>query len=256
MAKDLINIDTESLNAIVSKCQSLVNTAGNIRGQVERFRIHANKAEDVLERVPEILASRKNAEDATTFIKALVTQIAEADEVRLTFTRPLDEMKGLIKGKFDTEIERLEAVKAVVEPRLTAWLKAEEARVAKEKAAEVAAQKEQSEKLANALRAAGEEADAEELERMTDMIVSEGPTKTRVLGTIDGGAGLVTKVTGKVDDGDTKREFLKWAAVTLPPEDLAEIKIGQRLLNRLAKGPHAGKIPGLEVVKGEQARVA
>ena len=255
MSKDIIKVDTASLDLIIQKSQSLINTAGNIRGQVERFRLNADKAESIFDKVPGKLLSRKNAEDSTTFIKSLTAQIKEADEVRLTFTRPLDEIKDLIKTQFDASINRLSSVKKGVEPRLTVWLKAEEARQKKEAEAIAAAQAAEAAKLADALRAAGEEDDADEVERLAEMVVNDAPDTTRVYGSIGGGAGLVPKITGQIMPGDL-RKFLAWAAVYLADEELARIDVPKAVLNKLAKSGIANEIPGLTVNNVDQARVS
>lgn len=245
-----------SQELIVSTTQNIANMAGALPGQVLRFRLDADKAESILERA--IVDSEKHAEHATTFIKSLTATIDNADDVRLSYTRPLDLVKTTIKVQFDESILRLRDVKAVVEGRLTVWLKAEKERKDREAEEQKAREIAEAQRIADAMRAVGDEDDADQLEELAAQLPVD-TTPVRVEGTYGGGAGLQQRVTGLVGDGNGKHAFLAWAARNLSNEDLAQIKIGQRLLNTLAGKVHRAElapIGGLLVVVEDKARVA
>ena len=180
------------------------------------------------------------------------------DEIRLGFTRPYDELKSLIKAAFDEHIDRINAARDSVSAKLTTWLRAEKVRKDAGAAAERQRQEEEARRLADAARALGDDDAADEIQELASQAISSEPEKVRVQGVYGGSAGLRDKVTGSVADGNDKSAFLVWAAGNLGSEYLEQIKIGQRLLNVLAKQVKDGKlkaVPGLTITSDEKASV-
>lgn len=241
---------------IVSKTQDISNIAGNVPGQAKRFALEAAKATSILARAK--VESQTNAEDAATFIKALTVTLNDANEVRLSFTRPLDEVKEMIISQFRDSIDILMAVKHEVQRMLTAWLKAEQIRKEAEAATEAARQTAEATRIANAMRAAGDDEDADEVERLAEQ-VKPNTSKAVVTGSLGGTAGLRRRVSGQLPGGKNKAKFLGWAAKNFTVDQLEQVTIGKKLLNDLAKLVDEGKLeapPGLVVVSEDRAQIA
>jgi hypothetical protein len=239
---------------IISKVESL--TSGGSFGLIPgRMKYWADKATEAEEHIEFAVVTRRDAQKATAMVKILTEMTKELDDERKRYTRPIDELKEQIVAAFAGSLESLKAVKAAINSRLSVWLVAEKARERAEAEAKAEADRKAAEALASAARSEGDETGAAEIESLAGKVEAQ---KTVVRSELGGMASVREIVSGSVAGGKTKREFLAWAAEYLSVDDLEQITIGQRLLNRIAKASHeSGKpVPGLTVTATEGARVA
>ena len=119
--------------------------------------------------------------DAATFeiaaeeLKGIKTKSDTLNEKRLTITRPLDAAKAAVMALFKPPIEVLEKAEGILKTKMLTWQrdeqrKAEEERLARERAAQ--AERDRLEAEAKALAAAGRTGEAAVKEQVAQMVVA------------------------------------------------------------------------------------
>jgi hypothetical protein len=226
---------------------------GLIPGRSVSWEKSATDAEAALQRM--VITDEESAGRASAFVKAVGNLVKEAETERKRYTGPIDILKSTIVSFFSTSQERLEVVKKAANIKLTQYMLAA-AKIAEEKrAVEAEAERKAAEALAATARAAGDEAGAEEIEAIAGKL--DQVEKVVVRSEYGTSAGLQATISGQLSGAGTRAAFFVWASENLSVDDLEQITVSKRLLNKLAKAAHeAGKtVPGLEIIEGSSARV-
>lgn len=243
---------------VVNNVQNLANGIGLLPGQITRFGVEANRAEETLKRVQ--IVDGPTLSDAGTLKKALIRVIKDLDTSRKSFTDPLTNLAKMIKSDFDMAGSRLEVVKNALDKKMNAYVAAEEKRLQDQAEADAQAQASAALALAEQAQKEGDLEGADQILKQTTEISTQ-PVKVRA----DTGVYGTTVVSQKVISGEISdlRAFLSWASSGeggggLDAAELEQISVGKSLLNSLAKEAHGEGpgfiIPGLKVVVETKAR--
>jgi len=236
---------------VVNNVQNLANGIGLLPGQITRFGVEANRAEDTLQRVK--IVDGPSLSDAGTLKKALIKVLSDLEKSRRSFTDPLTNLAKMIKSDFDMASSRLEVVKSALDKKMNAYVAAEEQRLQAQAEADAQAQAASALALAEQAQKEGDLEGADQILQQTTEIQTQ-QVKVRA----DSGVYGTTVVSQKVISGELSdiREFLAWASSGLDIAELQQITVGKALLNSLAKEVHGDDIviPGLKVVVETKAR--
>lgn len=239
---------------IISKLDALSASGGFglIPGRSVYWNNVANEAEGFKDLA---VTDTKTAKKATLVLKIMSEHARELDDERKRYTRPIDELKTAIIDVFSGSHARIVFSKDALNKSLTAYMKAEKARLDLLAAAEAERTRRAAEALAAAARSEGDESGAQEIESMADKTDSQRVVVRDAYGDT---ASIRETVRGNVQGGEMKREFLAWAAKNLSIDDLEQVTIGQRVLNRIAKyaRDNGKSVPGLDITVDDKARVA
>lgn len=91
------------------------------------------------------IKTKEQGDAAAAFVRQGSTLASDADKQRLELTRPLDKQKADIKKAWDAIVVPADKARDLVKPKLEAWLKSEEDRIAAEAAAAAKAAREAEE---------------------------------------------------------------------------------------------------------------
>lgn len=234
---------------IIGNITSLGDSIGTLPGYITRYAAEADQVEDVLRRV--VISDGITLSNAGTLKKAINSTLKEIDAARRRFTDPLTDLAKTIKADFDVYGNRIGKQMIDLQAKMDAYVRIEQERLAKQAAKEAKEREEAALALAEKVQESGDVAGANKLLEQAQQITS-APLDTKVK-TSAGVYGTTVfsqeVITGEISD---TREFLGWASKNLNLQELEEIEVGKRLLNKLAK---EGKpIPGLRVKKESKAR--
>ncbi len=240
MSKEIVLPNREKLDAISVDLTKYSETATNLVAQAERAEI---TDEDTYAKGGDL-------------IRIAGVQVKKVDAERTKLSGPFHAMWKFINGRYGTIKTEFGVVRSTIEPKMLAWKREEDKRLAEE--ARVEAKKIEDEALA---RAALEKTDEGQDEVMDDAAeAAKDIVKDSGVGIARGDFGAstssVTRYSTEVTD---LRKFLQWA-ISQPGgnlDNLVELRKGG--LNTLAKHMIVDKevstVPGAKFIASDALRV-